>query len=185
MAKVKGTLINAWKNFLKERYGEAQLAGAIQGLDAGDRFYLQSPILDSTWYPMELQRTMGRLTRLMTQPTDKDLSVELGRYTADYVYAKVYRMLLKKPQKDRAIDWFDDVVYQDLRKCVIERSGPTTCIARYYYQEDKPTTGQCRSIKGFIARKLELAGYQNVICTHPKCMAKGDDCCEFLMEWEN
>ena len=185
MALVKGTLINAWKNFLKERFGETRLADALQSLEADDRFLVQSAILDSTWYPMKLQQIMGRLTKSLTTASDKDMALELGRYMADYVYSTVYRRLLKKPHGDRAIDWFDDVVYQDLRKCVVETAGPTSFVARYFYLENRPTPGQCRSLQGFISRKMELAGYREVTCVHPKCLARGSDCCEFLMQWEN
>lgn len=186
MAQVKGTLINAWKNFLVDRYGEDKLTAAIQLLDTGDRFYLQSPTLDSSWYPVKCQNILGKVTKSLATPADKDVATELGRYMADYVYAKVYRGLLKKaPNNRRAIDWFDDVVFRDLRKCEVEMSGPSSCIARYRYLEGKPTVGQCRSLTAFIARKLELAGYRNVTCVHTRCLATGGESCDFLMRWDD
>ena len=185
MAEVKGTVINAWKKFLEERYGEHKVSQAIQSLDPQERSALQSPILDSTWYPIALQNVMGKLTRSVSGPADKDIAWELGRYMAEYVYSKVYRMLLKaKPNSGRPIDWFDDVVFRDLRTYVVETAGPSSCVVRYQYIEGKPTRGQCRTLQAFISRKLELAGYKKVTCGHEKCLAKGNDCCEFVMQWE-
>ncbi len=185
MAQVKGTLINAWKSFLKERYGEDRLMSAIQLLDSNDRIHLLSPILDSTWYPIEMQQVMGRLTKILAAPTDKDLASELGRYMADHVYTKIYRTVLAGGAgKNKSTDWFDDILFRDLRKCVSESTGPTSSVSRYYYLEGKPTSGQCRSLGAFIIRQQELIGRQNVICVHQKCSSKGDDCCEFAVEWD-
>jgi hypothetical protein len=185
MAQVKGTVINAWINFLKARYGDDKVTSAIQSLDAGDRSQLQSRILDSTWYPMEMQKVMGRLTKILASPSDKNLAADLGRYTADYVYTKVYRTILSgNMSKDKSTGWFDDFLFQDLRKCVSEQTGPTSSVSRYYYFEGKPTSGQCRTLLAFLTRRHELAGRKQVKCVHQKCSAKGADCCEFVIEWE-
>jgi hypothetical protein len=182
MAKVKGTVINAWRNFLKERYGEDKVMSAIQSLESNDRVYLLSPVLDSTWYEMELQNVMGRLTRVLASPTDKDIASALGRYTADYVYTKVYRTVLTGAEKDTS--WFDDVLFQGLRKCVSEQTGPSSSVSRYYYLEGAPTSGQCRTLSAFLIRRQELIGKRNVTCAHQKCASKGDDCCEFVIAWD-
>jgi hypothetical protein len=186
MAQVKGTLVNAWRNFLKERYGEEKVAAAIQSLDEGDRIQLQSPKLDSTWYPMELQQVMGRLTKAVAAPSDKDIALELGRYMADYTYGKVYRTLLMgNLNRNKDLDWFDDVLFQGLRRCATEKTGPCSSIVRYYYLEGKPTWGVCRSLVGFLTRQIELSGRQGVTCAHQKCAASGADCCEFLLQWRS
>ncbi|HEY7546031.1 MAG TPA: hypothetical protein VID27_14160 [Blastocatellia bacterium] len=185
MAKVKGTVINAWKNFLKERYGEDRLTAAIQSLDSDERAHLLSPVLDSSWYPMELQDVMSRLTKALASPSDKDLAQELGRYTADYVYTKVYRTVLTGSlEKNKTTDWLDDVLYQDLRRCVSEQTGPHSSVSRYYYLEAKPRSGQCRTLAAFLTRRHELIGRKNVTCVHQKCSSRGDDCCEFLLKWD-
>ncbi len=185
MAKVKGTVINAWKNFLKERYGEEKLTAAIESLHSNDRVQLLSPILDSTWYPMEMQQVMGRLTKALAAPSDKDIASQLGRYTADYVYTKVYRTVLSgSPDKNKSTAWFDDLLFQDLRKCVSESTGPSSSVSRYYYFEGKPTSGQCRTLAAFLIRRQELIGKQNVTCIHQKCASKGNDCCEFALRWD-
>lgn len=186
MAQVKGTLIEAWRSFLKDRYGEEKVASAVQSLDADDRLHLLSPTRDSSWYSMEVQEAMGRLTKTLATPADKDLASELGRYTADYVFTKIYPTVIDQNSgKKKAFGWFDYVLFQDLRKCVSESTGPASSVTRYYYLEGKPTPGQCRSLKAFLIRMSELRGRQNVTCIHRKCSSKGDDCCEFLMEWEN
>lgn len=185
MAQVKGTLLNAWKHFLKDRYGEEKLNSAIETLAASDRLHLQSPILDSTWYPMEFERTLRRLTKSLASPSEKDLPAEMGRYIADYFYAHAYRMLLRtKPSKDKPLEWFEDLVYQNLRDYAVEMTGPSSSVVRYYYLESKPTAGQCQTLRAFIARKLELSGYQAVTCSHGRCAGKGDECCEFFMQWD-
>lgn len=186
MAQVKGSLINAWKNFLKERYGEENVTKAVQGLAVDDKALLESPVLDSSWYPMELQKTMGRLTKTLAPPTDKKMGEELGRYTADYIHTKVYRNLLEgNAKKAQAFAWFDDILYKDLRKCTTEAIDQTSYRIRYEYPDVKPTPGQCESVKGYLTRQNELRGRKQVTCVQQKCMAKGAECCEFLVQWES
>jgi hypothetical protein len=185
MAQVKGSMINAWRNFLKERYGDDKVAVAIQALDDDDRIPLESPILDSSWYPMTLQKIMGRLTRKLTPATETNLPLELGRYTADYIHTKIYRNLLEgNSNKAQAFAWFDDMLYKGLRTCVTESTGPTSYMIRYEYPDTKPTPGQCQSIKGYLIRQNELRGRKKATCVQQKCMAKGDDCCQFVIQWE-
>jgi hypothetical protein len=184
MAQVKGTVINAWRNFLKERYGEDKVAKAVQSLDTNDRVQLLSPILDSSWHSMELQQVMNRLTRALATAADKDLAKDLGRYMADYVHTKVYSAMLGGDvNKNKTSDWFNDVLYKDLRKCVTERKESTSRVT-FYYLEGKPTAGQCQTLSTFLARHVEIRGRKNVRCVHPKCLTKGADCCEFVVEWE-
>jgi len=58
--------------------GEEKIASAIQSLDASDRLQLLSPIRDSSWYPMETQEAMGRLTKALATPEDKILPQTSG-----------------------------------------------------------------------------------------------------------
>jgi hypothetical protein len=186
MAQVKGSLINAWISFLKARYGDDKVASAIESLDASDRSDLQLSILDSSWYPIEMQKVMGRLTKVLASSSDRRLAEDLGRYTADYVYTKIYRNVLSwAPNKNQSTDWFNDLLYQGFRKCVSTQTGPSSSVTRYHYLEGKPTSGQCRTLGAFLLRMAGLRGKKNVSIAHQKCLAKGADCCEFVIEWEN
>jgi hypothetical protein len=185
MAQVKGTLLNAWKSFLIDRYAEEKVSTAIESLDASDKLHLMSPILDSTWYPMELQQVMSKLTKALAARSDGDIASQLGRYTADYVLASVYRTVIANDsKKNKSVSWFDDLLYRGLRECKAEYTGPTSYVTWFYYLEGKPTAGQCRTLRAFLIRVSELRGRKNVTCIHRKCLARGGDCCEFLMEWD-
>jgi hypothetical protein len=189
LAEVKGTMVKGWLNFLKERYGESKVSSAIEKLDPSDRSTLISPILDSSWYPLELQSALSKLTRTLRSALDRDVATQLGRYMAEYAYTRVYaNQLMDGPIKQgQSFGWVDKLLYQGLRKCEPEVTGPSSLVVRYYYERGiKPGEGECTSIAGFIARQMEMTGAFNVKCSHPKCLATGTarDCCEFGVKWE-
>src|SRR5215212_674358 len=96
MAQIKGILLKAWKDFLKNRYGDAAVQDALNSLDAEDRMLLSPIFLPSGWYPYSTLHSLRKLTRPLVTPSDKNLSVEIGRFMAEYVFTGVYRSLLEK-----------------------------------------------------------------------------------------
>ena len=187
MAEVKGTIVKAWLNFLEARYGRSHVASTIQALDPTDRSFLSSPLLDSTWYPMELQTSLGKLTRLLRRDHERNLSLELGRHIAEYAYTTVYARQLKDDPIKQAerFGWLDRLLYQGLRECETEVTGPSSILVRYRYSRGyKPGPGECSSIAGFICRQIEMAGASRVKFVHDKCLAAGvSNYCEFSVKW--
>ena len=187
MAEVKGVLLNAWIQFLKSRYGEDEVVGAIQNLSPAQQYQLSAGFLDSSWYPYELHATLGALTRALATPADRNISFELGRYMADYAFDKVYKKLLSRESNRLARNtWLEDSFFKGVRKVKSEMTGASSYLMRYYYEPSmKPTAGMCASTIGFCCRQAELAGEEKLKVIHPpdKCAAFGNDCCEVVIEW--
>lgn len=188
MAEIKGILLNAWMIFLKQRFGEQAIFEQLQQLDEPDRLLLSSPFLASSWYPYNTLHSFRRLTRPLATAADRNLSMEIGRYLAEYVFTGVYKSLLEKnPVKQvEKFSWIRQFFFQETRILETEIINPTRCLVRYRYENDAtPTRAICESLNGFWSRTLELSGAQRIRSTHPKCVAKGADCCEFIFEWDN
>ncbi|MBI3650766.1 MAG: hypothetical protein HY231_06925 [Acidobacteria bacterium] len=186
MAEIKGILLSAWMEFLKKKYGASALAQALDTLPGEDRVLLSSPFLASSWYTYSALSSLRKLTRLLATPADKDLSLEIGRVMAAHVFTGVYRTLVAKdPAKQvEKILWIKDFFFKDSLILETELLSPSRCLVRYHYDAGaKPTSAVCASLKGFWSQTFELAGATNIQASHPKCAAKGADCCDFIFAW--
>lgn len=187
MAEIKGILLNAWVKFVNDRYGEEAIAKALGALSPEDRRLIPGMYLDASWYPYDSLYALGRLTRPLVTRSDRDISGEVGRAMAQHAFTGVYRSLLvQDPIKQ--VEKFTSIVtffFRDTRKLETEITGPSSCLVRYRYEAGaKPTRAICSSLGGFWSRSIELAGASKVKTAHPKCVAAGADCCEFLFEWQ-
>ncbi|MEW6209877.1 MAG: hypothetical protein AB1631_16045 [Acidobacteriota bacterium] len=186
MAEIKGVLINGWMGLLKDRYGETALTAAIESLDHLDRAALSAPFLPSSWYPYDTLQVLSRLTRKIGATGD-EFALDIGKAMAQHACAGVYKSLIVSgplKQVDR-ISWVGDMLYKNVRRCETERVSESSGLVRYIYESGvRPTAGTCRSVMGFLIRMMELAGARGVTASHHKCVVKGADCCEFLLEWK-
>ncbi len=187
MAEIKGVLLTAWMNFLNNRYGENAVTEVLQTLDPEDRLLLSKQFLPSSWYAYSTLHALRKVTRALVKPTDRNLSVEIGRYQAEFVFTGVYKTFLTKdPLKQvEKFSWIKDFFFQDARKLETETLGANRCLVRYTYEPGaSPTRAICESLGAFWSKTLELAGAANIKSTHPKCVANRANCCEFIFEWE-
>lgn len=187
MSEIKGILLNAWVKFLNERYGSEAVAGALGNLSPEDRRLVPGKFLDASWYPYDSLHALRKLTKPLVTRSDGDVTGEIGRFMAQHAFTGVYRSLLARDpitqvQKFTSIGEF---FFHDARTLETEIHGPVSCLVRYRYQSGaKPTRAICASLRGFWSRSIELAGATKVTASHPKCVAAGANCCEFLFDWQ-
>ncbi len=187
MAEIKGVLLNAWMELLKKRYGEEAVAQAFDTVNRKDPTLLSPFFLPTNWYPYSMLEGLRQVTRALATPTTHVLSVEVGRYMAEYVFTGVYRTLLvKDPVKQlEKFPSIKEFFFQDTYDLEIDRTGETRCLVRYRYEAStSPTRAICESLGGFWSKALELAGASDTKLTHPNCMLNGGPCCEFVLEWQ-
>src|SRR5262245_42878399 len=187
MAEIKGILLSAWMDFLKNRYGKEAVSEVIEGLAPEDRVLLAAPFLASSWYPYRTLHALRKATRPLAGQTGENLSAEIGRFMAEYVFTGVYRSLLvKDPIKQ--VDKFSSIkefFFREARKLESEITSERSCVVRYRYEPGAvPTRAICESLRGFWSRTLELSGAAGVRCAHTKCVASKAPFCEFVFDWD-
>ena len=187
MAEIKGVLLNAWMELLKKRYGEQAVSQAFNAASRNNPSMLSSFFLPTNWYPYSTLDGLRQVTRALATPTAPILSVEVGRYMAEYVFTGVYRSLLAKDpikQLEKFLS-IKEFFFQDTHELETEMTGESRCLVRYRYKPGtKPTRAICESLGGFWSKALDLAGASNTQFTHPNCLLNGGPCCEFALEWQ-
>ncbi|MFL6213546.1 MAG: hypothetical protein ACJ74J_06580 [Blastocatellia bacterium] len=187
MAEIKGVLLNAWVELLKRRYSEQAVAEAFAEVSRKDPSLRSAFFLPTNWYPYSALDGLRRVTRQLATPTAPTLSVEVGRFMAEYVFTGVYRTLLvKDPVKQlEKFPSIKEFFFHDTYDLEIERTGDARCVVRYRYESGiQPTRAICESLGGFWSKALELAGAANTRFAHPNCVVTGGRCCEFALEWQ-
>lgn len=187
MAEIKGVLLNAWVELLKQRFGEQAVANAFEAVSREDPSLRSSFFLPTNWYPYSKLDGLRQVTRQLATPATPVLSVEVGRFMAEYVFTGVYRSLLvKDPVKQlEKFPSIKEFFFHDTYDLEIDTTGETECLVRYRYEPDtRPTRAICESLGGFWSMALDLAGASNTRYAHPKCILNGGPCCEFTLEWQ-
>ena len=187
MAKIKGVLLNAWVDLLKQRYGDQAVMQACTAVAATDPALRSAYFLPTNWYPYSALDSLRQVTRALATERAPTQAVEVGQHMAEYVFTGVYRALLAKdPVKQlEKFPSIRDFFFQDTHRLEIEHTGDARCIVRYRYEPGlKPTRGVCESLGGFWSKALDLAGASDTRFTHSTCILNGSPCCEFALEWQ-
>ena len=187
MAEIKGVLLSAWMTFLKTRYGEQAVAAALDTLDVDDQAKLAAPFLPSSWYSYDTLYTLRKLTKPLATRADRNLSAEIGSFMAEHAFNGVYRSLLERdPVKQvKKFAWIGEFFFNEARKLETEITSDRSCVVRYRYEQGAaPTRAICASLGAFWSRTIELSGAAGIRAAHTKCVAAGDECCEFTFAWE-
>ncbi len=185
MAKVKGTAVRASVIYLKEKLGDQGYANLLQRLGPEDREVFSSPILQSSWYELsQLIRLMTEAQKDLQLPPGRSIAWEMGRFSADHGLNTIYKVFFKVADPGFIIRKASQVMstYYD--------SGRMETVAQEAHSAHLRLTGFnephrlfCDRIMGWMERTLELAGAHSVRMEHPKCMARGDVCCDYIGHW--
>lgn len=181
---IKGSVLKARLAFLEQRLGAHGIARILGRLPREDRDILQGILLPAGWYPFE---TGERLTAAIAAELGgaDEIYKELGAKSADvnlsasqkvYVRARDPHGLLKAAASIYRL-------YYASGERTYERLGDTKALLRTtgsetYSRED------CLTIVGWHERAIAMCGGKNAHVTETKCRARGDDCCEYVCEWE-
>jgi hypothetical protein len=187
MAEIKGVQLKGALTFLKEQYGEEAVNAAIGKLGEEDRALLPPVFFDSNWYPYDTWRSLRRIAGMLrTGKEAPDLAVTYGKHIAQYLLNGVYRSLVAKDAAKQVgrFSAIHDFFYRDTSTLEVKLLNNSSCMVRYLYDYDvKPVPSTCLSTMGFWMRVLELSGASSVRATHPRCVCKDEESCEFEYEW--
>lgn len=183
MGKVKGTIVMNSVKYIKS-HGEKGRSLVPQHL----AHYLEGRILPTSWHPEQDHLELMEVTAELFSPGRGDsLEVweEISRATSPVYYEGPYRSLVRHGDPTRTLASYGalwklrhdtgeiEVVPQDERSTRIRLSG-------YVLSSPK----MCASIQGSLIGLLEHAGARDVVASHDRCTARGDELCEWELRWK-
>jgi uncharacterized protein (TIGR02265 family) len=180
--RVKGSMVRAHLQFVRDRLGEPALAGTLQALPPAVAAEVQG-LLASTWCALESLVTLDRTIARVAGRDEHELMRELGRHSAQINLSTIYRAF----NRDDLHDFFRNSAmlhrqFQDFGDCQYEPIGPTqaritirnaTCYSPAY----------CASEAGYLEQVIATHGGKDASVVESTCQCNGDDRCTFELRW--
>lgn len=180
--RVKGAMVRAHLQFVRDRLGEPALAATLKALPAPVAAEVHGA-LASTWCAFESLIVLDRTIAHVANRDERDLLRELGRYSAQINLSTIYRAF----HRDDIHDFFRNSAmlhrkFQDFGDCVYEPVGKTqgrisirnaSCYSPAY----------CTSETGYLEQVIATHGGTSASVTESACQCAGDDRCTFELGW--
>ena len=183
-ATVKGTVLQARKAFVGERFGDAALEKVLASLSADDQKILRGIILPLGWYPAD---TCNHFDEAIINSIGGDARKafwELGRQSAEHNLGKFQAAYLrgKNPLTFLAQTPAIYRLYYEVGSREFQPTGEKSGVMITSGAEGV-TVGDCLTVMGWHERALEMVGARNLKITHPICRASKGDVCRYEISW--
>ena len=185
MGRVKGTAVKSFINFIKEKGGEAGTAELVRSCPSEQAELLTKPILPVGWYDFgDVIGLLLEADRAFAQG-DKKLLYEAGVYNARQDLRGLYRFFIKaaSPQfiiNNSARVWKQ---YYDKGEMAVAYQKPKRGALKMTGFPDIPLGHDIEQL-GYMEEAFRMSGGKGIRGSHPKCQARGDDCCLYEFTWE-
>jgi uncharacterized protein (TIGR02265 family) len=180
--RVKGAMVRAHLQFVRDRLGEAAVARTQAALPAAVAAEVDG-ILVSSWCKFESLVVLDRTIASIAGRDSNELMRELGRYSAQINLSTLYRAF----DRDDLHEFFRKSAtlhrqFQDFGTCVYEQLGPTS--GRISIRDAacfSPT--YCASETGYLEQVIATHGGTAVSVSESTCRCVSDDHCTFELRW--
>lgn len=181
--RVKGAMVRAHVQFVRDRLGEQLLARTLASLPQAVVEEIDG-ILVSTWCRFESLVAFDAALAAESRRDPRELMRELGRYSAQINLSTLYRAF----HRDDIHEFFRHSAtlhrqFQDFGVCVYEQLGETSgrisvrdaaCFSPIY----------CSSEAGYLEQVIAAHGGTAASVTESACQCVKDDHCTFELRWQ-
>lgn len=179
---IKGQLLIARFDFLRERHGTDVLARVLEALGPEDAARMRGLARDS-WYPFGLLLRLDHVLARLLAGDDPAFFVELGRASARHrtewlgehaALVNVHSFLSRAAEEHR--------LFHDFGRAIYRRTGFHSSDMEYseYPQADRAF---CLSARGYFEGVLELLTGRAGDVREIACQCDGAPACVFRLDW--
>ncbi len=183
--KIKGTVIAARRQFVKDHFGEEAWSKVVSMMPAQDQELLKGTILSSEWYAFEIG---NRLDKAIVQALGKgkeSVFEELGAESARRSLAKEHKPFVvnSDPQAFMKKAGLIYKFYYDAGYREYKETGPTSGVITTYGAETY-SVPDCLTVIGWYKEALKICGAQDATGFEEECRAKGGAFCRYRFQWK-
>ena len=182
---IKGSVLRARVAYVRERGGESSVAKVFALLPETDRAVLQGWILNTSWYPLELNLRLDDAIAQVLAPDDRKRAfLEMGRASAEVNLTGPHRHFIDPHDPHHLLSQSSVIyaAYYAIGRRTYEKTGQTSCVLRTFEAESVTET-DCLTVIGWYVRAIERSGGKDVQVDEPVCRARGGDHCEYRCRW--
>jgi predicted hydrocarbon binding protein len=181
VAKVKGVMFGARKQFLVDTLGDAGYSAFLEKLTPRTRAYIKTP-LASSWCEFESLIELDRAIYETLRAQHPNVLALIGAASAELGIGKVYRSLdteeLAKFMENNAL--FHNQ-FQKFGSVTFEKTANGGRMIYSNYPVYSPVF--CASAFGFFLESILRHGGTDPTVAETKCQTHGDKTCTFEMTW--
>ena len=179
---VKGSMVRAHLQFVRDRFSEGALAQTLAVLPPAVAAEVQG-LLSSTWCSFETLILLDRAIVRVAGHDERSLMRELGRYSAEINLKTVYRAF----KRDGIHDFLHHSAtlhrqFQDFGTCEYEQVGPTQARVRV---RDAAcfSPAYCESEAGYLEQVVAIHGGTAARISESTCRCADAALCTFELQW--
>jgi len=182
--KIKGLVLHARKEFVKEHFGEGAWGKVLDALPSQDQELLKGTIFAVSWYPFETGERLDQAIVDVLGGGDESIFEEIGAKSAQRSLAKEHRSFLTPgdPQSfmkkaNTIYNFYYNTGYREYKA-----TGPNSGVMTTYEAETFSAV-DCLTVIGWYKEALSLCGAKRVEAVEEECRAKGGSCCRYRFQW--
>ncbi|MET0402174.1 MAG: TIGR02265 family protein [Cystobacter sp.] len=185
VARIKGSILISRLRLLAKQTAMKR-SDVFQRLPAADRKVLEAVIMPIGWYPLELNLRLDTAIAAVLSPRDRARAfIDMGRASAEENLNGPHHVFIRQGDPHFLLSHAQEIyrLYYAVGLRSYEKTGPRGGVLRTLGAESV-TESDCLTIIGWHQRAIELCGGRDVRIEHTKCLARGNDCCEYTCLWE-
>jgi hypothetical protein len=183
--KIKGTVISARRDFVKEHFGEDAWMKVVSAMPPEDQAKIKDTIMSSTWYTFEIGNRIDKAIVQVLGKGKESFFEELGAESARRILTKEHKTFITNsdPQAFMKKAGMIYKFYYDTGYREYKETSPLSGIITTY-DSDTFSTPDCLTVIGWYKEALKMCGANNVTAVEEECRAKGGSCCRYRFEWK-
>ena len=180
--RVKGAMVRAHLQFVRDRYGEAVVERVLTALPPEISREMHD-MLSSNWCPFEHLVLLDRAIARVVGKDERALMKELGHHSAEINLSTVYRAF----RREDIHDFFRRSAalhrqFQDFGICEYEQVGPTQARIRIR-DANCFSPVYCSSETGYLEQVITMHGGKDPRISESSCQCANDALCTFELQW--
>lgn len=183
--KIKGNIIAARRDFVKEHFGEKGWSDVLAALPEIDRQPLQGTILPTTWFPFEIGDRLDKAIVAVLGHGDTKVFEDLGAKSAQKSLGQMHRTFLTPGDPQAFMKKADRIyhLYYDTGRREYRETGPNSG-ALTTFDAETFSAPDCLTVIGWYKEALRMCGATEVSAIEEECRANGGACCRYRFEWQ-
>ncbi len=185
--EVNGWVLRSRLEFARAHGGDERLQRVLEALDEKERSIWTSVDINA-WYDVRQIEPFERELARQLGLDEETAYIRMGEVSAERAFHPErghYRRFLGQPPEvflKLAAKWQNE--YYNTGLTEYYPTGVTACMIRTRYIP-YTTRSNCLSNLGFFRRSIEILGGQKVKAEERRCVAHGDEWCEFHFSWQS
>ena len=182
--KIKGLVLFARREFVKEHFGEDAWNQVLSALTAEDQEELEL-ILATKWYPFETGDRLDRAVVDILGNGQENFFEEIGAESARRSLKKEHKLFLMPGDPQAFMEKANTIYkfYYNVGYREYERTGPNSGILTTFEAETF-SAPDCLTVIGWYREALKMCGVKDVQIVEQECRAKGGSVCRYHFQWE-